>query len=214
MNNLVLTFPESELGDLAGLWKAVFELSVTSFSIVSQYSDYCSPKIVNDIQNITTAILYSILKKTTEIVIEEAHITWLLKALETNDEQIRANLIGIVGLLLKSPAGTAIVEPVTAAILRALDDPSLWVITEALDIIFCVFDDLYNEIFIKYNFANKLQQMKTFLQKKLKEGVTEEILQDRINEGIENIPEFLKYKKKPKETLNSNTFSYILLSIT
>jgi len=42
-------------------------------------------------------------------------------------------------------------------IIKSLEDPSLWVITECLDIIFCVYDDLFNDMFKKYNFVQKLK---------------------------------------------------------
>jgi len=197
LNNILLTYPVQDLGDLSGLWKLVIDLSVQSFTANSDYHSYCSVKVANDLQNLTTSILYSILKKNSDIVIEPVQVSWLLERFQSEDELIRVNIVGTLGLLCKTSIGSIdlIVDSVTSLISKSLEDSSLWVITESLDIIFGVYDDLFNDMFMKYQFREKLPKIKIFLEKKMKEGLTEELLQDRVIEAIENIPQFLKYKK-------------------
>jgi len=166
LNNIVLSYPSTELGDLDGLWKIVIELTHKSFNVTVDYKEYCSAKIAGDLQNLTTSILYSILKKSNNITATEAHVSWLLEKLQTEDEHIRVNIIGTLGLLCKTPIGPVIVDRVTASIVKSLEDPSLWVITESLDIIFSVYDDLFDDMFKKISVCKVIKSNQSFSERK------------------------------------------------
>jgi len=159
------------------------------------------PKYLPEIQNLNTTILYSILRKAKTIVPETWQVEVLFKLLSHNDPEIRTNVVGLLGCISKTPIVSHIIQDVGVALLKALEDPSGWVSTEAVDVIFSVFDDHFDEIVVNLNMLEKLQQYNVHITQKMKEGkgTINELLYDRLDEARINIPPFIQYKKSQKK---------------
>jgi len=214
LNNIVLCFPVQALGDLSGLFKVMFDLCRQAF--VPELVSYIPPISLVEIQNLITTILYSILRKSNTIVLEMWQVEAIFKLLTHTDEEIRTNGVGLLGCIAKTSIAPNVIHDIGVALLKALEDPSGWVSTEAVDVIFAVFDDYYDEVVINLKMLEKLQQYNVYITQKMKEGKgkIDELLTDRLDEAMLNIPQFIEYKlsqKKNKFTLNK-FINYPILS--
>jgi len=199
LNNIVLCFPLDSLGDIAGVYKLLFSICVQAFS--GDIVGIVPPKYLPEIQNLITTILYSILRKANTIVPETWQVEILFKLLSHNDPEIRTNGVGLLGCIAKTTISPHIIHDIGVALLKALEDPSGWVSTEAVDVIFSVFDDYFDEIVVNLNMLEKLQQYNIHITQKMKEGkgTINELLYDRLDEASTNIPPFIQYKKSQKK---------------
>jgi len=199
LNNIVLCFPVQALGDLVGLCKVMFDLCRQAFSSDIVY--HFPPVSLVEIQNLITTILYSILRKSNDIVLEMWQVEAIFKLLTHTNEEIRTNGVGLLGCIAKSAIAPQVIQDIGVALLKALEDPSGWVSTEAVDIIFAVFDDYYDEIVTNLKMLEKLQQYYHFITQKMKEdkGKMDALLVDRLDEAMLNIPQFIEYKQSQKK---------------
>eukprot|EP01125_Pyxidicula_operculata_P008560 TRINITY_DN2866_c0_g1_i1.p1 TRINITY_DN2866_c0_g1~~TRINITY_DN2866_c0_g1_i1.p1 ORF type:complete len:593 (+),score=118.62 TRINITY_DN2866_c0_g1_i1:3-1781(+) len=192
INNILLSFPNEALGDTSSLWTNMFQLCGQAFDRSSTETD---------IQVTLTAILYSIIRKNHSVKIEEWQATAAHKLTCHPSEHIRSNTIGVFGYMVKTTIGQHVVKEVAQTLLKSLDDPSGWVITEALDLIYALFDDYYQEVYDELNFQQKLKDFLPRIKNQLKEaqGQVSELLYERLEEAVINIPAFLEYKRKQRK---------------
>jgi len=198
LNNILLCFPVQALGDITGLWTAMFGLCGQAFTVTPNLP--ISTTSLSEIQTLVTTILYSILRKSNTVVPEIWQVETLFKLLSHDDQEIRTNIIGLLGCIAKTPLAPTFIFEIGVALMKGLEDPSGWVVTEALDVIFSVFDDNFDETVAKLQILEKVKQSELYLVQKIKEAKgVDELLLDRLDEARINIPQFLEYKKKSKK---------------
>ena len=85
--------------------------------------------------------------------------------------------------------------------MKGLSDNSGWVIVEALDVVFSVFDDNFPETVEKVKLLPTLQTFLPFLARKLKDGQgqIDPELYEKLDEALVNIEPFLQYKKQQQK---------------
>eukprot|EP01127_Copromyxa_protea_P005328 TRINITY_DN15271_c0_g1_i1.p1 TRINITY_DN15271_c0_g1~~TRINITY_DN15271_c0_g1_i1.p1 ORF type:complete len:596 (-),score=127.26 TRINITY_DN15271_c0_g1_i1:25-1812(-) len=188
LGNIIYALPSDGLGNIGNLWNLLFSICQTSAS---------DPSRENAILVILTSTMFSFLRETLLEPTQEQTIA-IFSLLAHPEEQVRANALGMAGCIARTNSGPAISLELGKAVLKGLEDPSGWVIVEACEVLFSVFDDNFNDVVKSLNLLGKLKEFGAYLQQKMPalSNDQEPELQGKLEEILENINPFLEYKRQ------------------
>jgi len=150
LNNIVLGMPIECLGDAAHLYNGLWMWCGEAFS---------SERVVgDDIKPLTVSCIRSLVQKI-NITPEAWHVEAIFKLAAHGIDSVRVHALSILARNALSPIGPQISFELGSLLIRSLSDKSGWVIAEAMDVIFAVFDDRFDDVIEKIGMLQKNQRI-------------------------------------------------------
>jgi len=189
LNNILIGMPIEVLGDPQHLYNGLFQWCGQAFS-----SGWVS---TDEIKSLTISCLCSLIRRT-NFTPEGWQVEAAFKLASYPLEQVRTHALGMLGCFAKSSIGPQISLELGNLLLKSLSDPSGWVISEAMDTIFAVFDDRFEDVVVKLNMLQKVKEFGVFLASKINElaVIEDSLLHSKLDEILTNIDPFLEYKRQ------------------
>jgi len=186
LSNIICALPVEGLGNTSDLWGLLFTLCAQAFN-----NNACEEAL----QATLTTTMYSFLRQTC-LQPSNEEVSALFELTRHPAESIRVDAIGMLGCVAKTPLGPQISHDLGIAITKAWEDPSGWVIAEACDVLFSVFDDNFNDVTQQLNLLGRLENLGGHVGSKLSMLDKENLLFSKLDEILDNIHPFLDYKRQ------------------
>jgi len=159
--------------------------------------------VSDDTKVLVLSCLRAVVQKSRTLKPESWQVEAAFKLATHPNEQVRVHSVGMLGFFAKMPhVGPTISLELGSLIVSLLSDASGWVIAEAFDVIFLVFDDLYDDVIVKVNLLQKMKEFEDFLKTKMRDPAVkaDQLLFTKLDEVLANIDPFLEYKRQQQRT--------------